>query len=222
MFKDSPGAEAFVKFMASPEAGEGLGQATAASRRRIRTCPRAPIRTRSRARRRRSSPRRQTFRFDMSDLAPASFGGTPGQGEWKILAGLHVKNPNDVDGTAQQARGGRGEGVQERRRTVATPAAIPEAAPAPSPRRRPAEGKWGQRLVVAGVPGAGGGLPDRLARLSDDPHDHPELLRPATAADFVGLDNYKDAVHDRHAQDRDQEQRDLARGRARARSPRSG
>ena len=26
-----------------------------------------------------------TFRFDMSDLAPAAFGGTPGQGEWKIL-----------------------------------------------------------------------------------------------------------------------------------------
>jgi alpha-glucoside transport system substrate-binding protein len=35
----------------------------------------------------------------MSDLAPASFGGTPGQGEWKILADF-LKNPKDVDGTA--------------------------------------------------------------------------------------------------------------------------
>ena len=35
----------------------------------------------------------------MSDLAPASFGGTPGQGEWKIL-GDFLKNPKNVDGTA--------------------------------------------------------------------------------------------------------------------------
>jgi alpha-glucoside transport system substrate-binding protein len=41
----------------------------------------------------------QTFRFDMSDLAPASFGGTPGQGEWKILADW-LKSPKDVTGTA--------------------------------------------------------------------------------------------------------------------------
>jgi len=39
------------------------------------------------------------FRFDMSDLAPASFGGTAGQGEWKLLQDFLV-NPKDVDGTA--------------------------------------------------------------------------------------------------------------------------
>lgn len=39
------------------------------------------------------------FRFDMSDLAPAAFGGTPGQGEWKILQDF-LNNPSDVDGTA--------------------------------------------------------------------------------------------------------------------------
>jgi hypothetical protein len=37
----------------------------------------------------------------MSDLAPASFGGTPGQGEWKILQDF-MSNPNNVDGTASQ------------------------------------------------------------------------------------------------------------------------
>ena len=42
-----------------------------------------------------------TFRFDMSDLAPASFGGTPGQGEWKILQDF-LANPSDVDGTASK------------------------------------------------------------------------------------------------------------------------
>ena len=54
----------------------------------------------------------KTFRFDMSDLAPSAFGGTPGQGEWKILQDF-LKNPKDVNGTASQARGGRGGGLQE-------------------------------------------------------------------------------------------------------------
>lgn len=41
------------------------------------------------------------FRFDMSDLAPGAFGGTPGSGEWKILQDFLAK-PSDVDGTAQK------------------------------------------------------------------------------------------------------------------------
>lgn len=41
------------------------------------------------------------FRFDMSDQAPQSFGGTPGKGEWKALQDF-LKNPSDVAGA--QAR----------------------------------------------------------------------------------------------------------------------
>ncbi|MGP4045563.1 ABC transporter substrate-binding protein [Streptomyces sp. 2A115] len=41
------------------------------------------------------------FRFDMSDQAPAAFGGTQGTGEWKGLQDF-LKNPSDVAG-AQQA-----------------------------------------------------------------------------------------------------------------------
>ncbi|MGD3110424.1 ABC transporter substrate-binding protein [Streptomyces sp. YGL11-2] len=41
------------------------------------------------------------FRFDMSDQAPASFGGKPGQGEWKDLQDF-LKNPKDVAGTQAQ------------------------------------------------------------------------------------------------------------------------
>ncbi|MEW1657120.1 ABC transporter substrate-binding protein [Streptomyces sp. NPDC093707] len=41
------------------------------------------------------------FRFDMSDQAPASFGGKPGQGEWKDLQDF-LKNPKDVAGTQQR------------------------------------------------------------------------------------------------------------------------
>ncbi|MFJ8671266.1 ABC transporter substrate-binding protein [Streptomyces sp. NPDC093589] len=41
------------------------------------------------------------FRFDMSDQAPASFGGKPGQGEWKDLQDF-LKSPKDIAGA--QAR----------------------------------------------------------------------------------------------------------------------
>ncbi len=41
------------------------------------------------------------FRFDMSDLAPSAFGGTPGAGEWKILQDF-LANPTAVDATATQ------------------------------------------------------------------------------------------------------------------------
>jgi ABC-type glycerol-3-phosphate transport system substrate-binding protein len=42
----------------------------------------------------------ETFRFDLSDLVPAQFGGTPAQGMWKVLQDF-LQNPTDVQGTAQ-------------------------------------------------------------------------------------------------------------------------
>jgi len=98
MFKDSPAAEAFVKFMASPEAGKTWVAKGGVSSPNKNVPPSAypDAITRSTATK---LAQAQTFRFDMSDLAPASFGGTPGQGEWKILADF-LKNPKDVDGTA--------------------------------------------------------------------------------------------------------------------------
>lgn len=41
------------------------------------------------------------FRFDMSDQAPASFGGTKGEGEWKALQDF-LKNPDDVAGAQKR------------------------------------------------------------------------------------------------------------------------
>ncbi|MDH6629222.1 ABC-type glycerol-3-phosphate transport system substrate-binding protein [Streptomyces sp. LBL] len=41
------------------------------------------------------------FRFDMSDQAPAAFGGTQGIGEWKDLQDF-LKNPGDVAGAQQK------------------------------------------------------------------------------------------------------------------------
>src|SRR3954471_9149138 len=98
MFKDSPAAEAFVKFMASPEAGKvwvSQGGVSSPNKNVPASAYPDPI-TRATAIK---LAQAKTFRFDMSDLAPASFGGTPGQGEWKILADF-LKNPKDVDGTA--------------------------------------------------------------------------------------------------------------------------
>ncbi|MEV6316704.1 extracellular solute-binding protein [Streptomyces sp. NPDC051776] len=41
------------------------------------------------------------FRFDMSDQAPASFGGTKGEGEWKVLQDF-LADPEDVAGTQRR------------------------------------------------------------------------------------------------------------------------
>lgn len=43
----------------------------------------------------------ETFRFDMSDLQPSAFGGTPGQGLFKLFTDF-VANPDDIDGITQQ------------------------------------------------------------------------------------------------------------------------
>jgi alpha-glucoside transport system substrate-binding protein len=43
----------------------------------------------------------EVFRFDLSDLQPAEFGGTVGQGLFKLFQDF-LQNPDDVDGIAQQ------------------------------------------------------------------------------------------------------------------------
>lgn len=43
----------------------------------------------------------ETFRFDMSDLTPSAFGGTPGQGFWQEMISFY-ENPSDVAGTQQR------------------------------------------------------------------------------------------------------------------------
>ena len=41
----------------------------------------------------------KVFRFDLSDLQPAAFGGTVGQGEFKIFQDF-LKKPKNVNGIA--------------------------------------------------------------------------------------------------------------------------
>ena len=100
MFKDTPASRAFVKYLVSPEA------ATIWAKRGGFSSPNKNVQpsaypddiTRTTAT---AIAQAKTFRFDMSDLAPASFGGTAGQGEWKILQDF-LQKPSNVDGTASK------------------------------------------------------------------------------------------------------------------------
>ena len=145
MFQDTPAIRAFVKYLATPEAGTIWAKPAAFRHRTRRRGERlsGPI-TRTTAT---ELGKAQTFRFDMSDLQPAAFGGTVGQGEFKIFQDF-LKNPNNVDGTAAAARGGGREGLQagssgaeaRRHRRGA-------ALAAPPPARR--DGSFGARHAVA-------------------------------------------------------------------------
>lgn len=100
MFKDSPAAQALVEYLASADAQ------TVWAKRGGFSSPNKQVPadvypddlTRATAT---AIANAETFRFDMSDLAPVDFGGTPGQGEWKALQDF-LDDPKDVDGTAAQ------------------------------------------------------------------------------------------------------------------------
>jgi alpha-glucoside transport system substrate-binding protein len=100
VFRDTPAVRAFVNFLASPQGAEAWARRGGFSSPNksvpASTYPDDVTRTVA-------APlaNAQTFRFDMSDLEPAAFGGTPGQGEWKILQDF-LNNPSNVSGTQAQ------------------------------------------------------------------------------------------------------------------------
>jgi alpha-glucoside transport system substrate-binding protein len=100
MFKDTPAGRALVKYLASPEAAQIWAQRGGFSspNKGVPESAYPDDITRTTAT---AIAKAQTFRFDMSDLAPAAFGGTPGQGEWKILQDF-LNKPDNVDGTASK------------------------------------------------------------------------------------------------------------------------
>ncbi|MEU1677194.1 extracellular solute-binding protein [Streptomyces roseifaciens] len=99
--KDGPAAQALLTFLASADAARvwaGQGGFLSANRNlALDAYPDDVLRSIARA----VVAAGDDFRFDMSDLAPASFGGKPGQGEWKHLQDF-LKNPGDVAGTQQR------------------------------------------------------------------------------------------------------------------------
>jgi ABC-type Fe3+ transport system substrate-binding protein len=97
VFKDDPATQAFVEYLATPEASEIWASRGGFSSPNINVdtsvYPDAIAQATAAA-----LADAEVFRFDMSDLAPSAFGGTVGQGEWKILQDF-LQDPSDVQGT---------------------------------------------------------------------------------------------------------------------------
>jgi alpha-glucoside transport system substrate-binding protein len=100
MFKDSPAAEALVEYLASPEAASiwvKRGGFSSPNQNVDENDYPDPIRKATAT----ALASAETFRFDLSDLQPSAFGGTVGQGLFKLFQDF-LANPDDVDGIAQQ------------------------------------------------------------------------------------------------------------------------
>ncbi|ACY97891.1 MULTISPECIES: ABC transporter substrate-binding protein [Thermomonospora] len=101
MMKDTPAARELMKFLATPEAAkvwaEQGGFISPNKALDLSVYPDEVQRRIAKA----VIDAGDAFRFDMSDLAPAAFGGTKGSGEWKILQDF-LADPDDVDGTAEK------------------------------------------------------------------------------------------------------------------------
>jgi alpha-glucoside transport system substrate-binding protein len=100
MFKDSPAARALVEYLASPDAAEiwvRRGGFSSPNKGVPEDAYQDPILKATAT----ALANAETFRFDLSDLQPSAFGGTVGQGEFKLFQDF-LSNPDDVDGIAQK------------------------------------------------------------------------------------------------------------------------
>ncbi|HEY3106476.1 MAG TPA: extracellular solute-binding protein [Gaiellaceae bacterium] len=100
MFKDSPAARALVEYLATPEAAEiwvKRGGFASPNKGVPESAYQDPL-LRATAT---ALANAENFRFDLSDLQPSAFGGTVGQGEFKLFQDF-LSNPSDVDGIAQK------------------------------------------------------------------------------------------------------------------------
>ena len=100
MFKDSPAARALVQYLATPEAAEIWVKRGGFSSPNMNVDEAAyadPIQRATAT----AIAQAETFRFDLSDLQPSAFGGTVGQGEFKLFQDF-LSNPSDVDGIAKK------------------------------------------------------------------------------------------------------------------------
>jgi hypothetical protein len=100
MFNDTPASRALVEYLATPEAAEIWVKRGGFSSPNTGVPEDAypdPI-LRSTAT---ALAEAETFRFDLSDLQPSAFGGTVGQGLFKLFQDF-LANPSDIDGIAKQ------------------------------------------------------------------------------------------------------------------------
>ena len=99
-FKDSPAADAFLEYLTTTDAAEIWakrgGFSSPNKHLDVSVYPDEITRTTAGA-----LAEAETFRFDLSDLQPSAFGGTPGQGLFKLFTDF-VEKPQDIDGITQQ------------------------------------------------------------------------------------------------------------------------
>jgi alpha-glucoside transport system substrate-binding protein len=99
-FKDSPATDAFLEYLTTTEAAEIWakrgGFSSPNKNLDVDVYPDEITKTTAGA-----LAEAETFRFDLSELQPAAFGGTSGQGLWKAFTDF-VANPNDIDKITQQ------------------------------------------------------------------------------------------------------------------------
>ncbi len=107
MFKDNPAAKAFIEYLATPEAAEiwaKRGGFSSPNKQLSADVYPDPILQKTAG----AIGEAETFRFDLSDLQPAAFGGTPGQGLFKLFQDF-VSNPEDIDGVTQKMEKAAGQ-----------------------------------------------------------------------------------------------------------------
>jgi len=97
MFEDSPAAQALIEYLASPEAAEIWAQRggySSANQNVDENAYEDPLLRQTAT----ALAEAETFRFDLSDLQPAEFGATVGQGMWRAFQDF-LRDPDDVEGT---------------------------------------------------------------------------------------------------------------------------
>jgi ABC-type glycerol-3-phosphate transport system substrate-binding protein len=100
LMKDSDGGKALMQFLASPQAAEiwvKLGGFISPNKSVAESSYPDPTLAKAAT----SLANAEVVRFDMSDLTPPAFGGTPAKGEWKDLQDF-LRNPSDIQGTQQK------------------------------------------------------------------------------------------------------------------------
>ncbi len=100
MFKDNPASRALVSYLATPQAATIWAQRGGFSspNKKVSRSAYPDEITKATAL---ALAQAKIFRFDLSDLQPSSFGGTVGQGEFKLFQDF-LKNPSNVSGIAKQ------------------------------------------------------------------------------------------------------------------------
>ena len=105
LFKENPAAQAFIEYLTTPEASEiwaKRGGFSSPNKNVDSSVYPDPIQQTTAG----AIGEADTFRFDLSDLQPSAFGGTVGQGLFKLFQDF-LKTPTDIDGITTQD-GGRG------------------------------------------------------------------------------------------------------------------